>query len=286
VDAGHPLIEETVRWLVIALNTDVCRTTLERAQAIVALSSFVVMTGERGANFGYAVRLGDRELLGGQLRSTGEVEMESVELANSELTAGRPSTLELARDYRRKGRMYYTMNLRYVTPAADILALNRGFGIAREYSLLDDPDTRVTSARLGDVVRVRLTVLLPADRNYVTVEDFLPAGLEPIDPDLKIVEPALKSQLRTELAMANRPADLKYYAPWFHWYFNPWQQSDLLDDRVRLSTETLARGVYEFIYYARATTPGDFYAAPAHAEETYFPEVFGRSDSDRFVVEP
>ncbi|HWC30083.1 MAG TPA: alpha-2-macroglobulin family protein, partial [Dehalococcoidia bacterium] len=171
VDAGHPLIEETVRWLVIALNTDVCRTTLERAQAIVALSSFVVMTGERGANFGYAVRLDDRELLGGQLRSTGEVEMESVELPISELTAGRPSTLELARDYRRKGRMYYTLNLRYVTPAADILALNRGFGIAREYSLLDDPETRVTSARLGDVVRVRLTVLLPADRNYVTVED-------------------------------------------------------------------------------------------------------------------
>ena len=38
--------------------------------------------------------------------------------------------------------------------------------------------------------------------------------------------------------------------------------------------------------YARATTPGDFFVAPAHAEETYFPEVFGRSDSGRFTVQP
>jgi uncharacterized protein YfaS (alpha-2-macroglobulin family) len=59
----------------------------------------------------------------------------------------------------------------------------------------------------------------------------------------------------------------------------------MLDDRVRLTAESLPKGVYEFIYYARATTPGDFYVAPVHAEESYFPEVFGRSDSGRFTVQ-
>ncbi len=286
VDGKHPLIEETARWLVISLNTGVCRTSLERAQAIVSLSSFVALTGERGADFSYAVRLDDAELLGGHLSATGAVEIKSVELPITKLTAGQPSTLELARDYRRKGRMYYTVNLRYVTPATEITALNRGFAISHVYSLLDDAETPVSSAHIGDVVRVRMTVMLPADRNYVVVEDFLPAGLEPIDPDLDIVEPALRSQLAAELAEANRPDDLQYYAPWFRWYYDPWQQSDLLDDRVRLSAERLAKGVYEFIYYARATTPGDFFVAPSHVEETYFPEVFGRSDSSRFVVEP
>ena len=155
VDGKHPLVEETARWLVVALTTGECRTTLERAQAIVSLSSFVVLTGERGANFGYAVRLGDRELLSGELRSTGKVELESAELPITELTAGRPSMLELARDYRRQGRMYYTLNLRYVTPAVDIEALNRGFAISRQYSLLDDAGTTVGSAHLGDVVRVQ-----------------------------------------------------------------------------------------------------------------------------------
>jgi uncharacterized protein YfaS (alpha-2-macroglobulin family) len=286
VDGKHPLIEETARWLVIALNTGVCRTTLERAQAIVSLSSFVKLTGERGADYNYAVQLDDADLLRGRLKSTGNVQLESVDLPITKLTAGRPSTLSLARDYKKSGRMYYTLNLRYVTPAHDIEALNRGFAVSHQYSLLDDPDTEIVAAHLGDVVRVRMTVMLPADRDYVVVEDFLPAGLEPIDPKLAIVEPALKAQLAQELAAANRPDELTYYAPWFRWYYNPWQQSDLLDDRIRLSATALAKGVYEFIYYARATTPGDFFVSPAHVEESYFPEVFGRSDSGRFVVEP
>ena len=51
-----------------------------------------------------------------------------------------------------------------------------------------------------------------------------------------------------------------------------------------LKVDRLWKGVYEYTYYARATTTGDFFVAPAHAEEQFFPEVFGRSDSARFVV--
>jgi hypothetical protein len=286
VDPRHPLIEETARWLVVALSTDVCKTGLEKAQAIASLSSFVVETGERGAEYAFDVTLAGETLLEGDLASTGDVRQESVELPITELTAGQPGLLALTRDFGASGRMYYTLNLRYVTPARDIEALNRGFAISHEYTRLDDPDTRITSARLGEVVRVRLTVLAPADSSYVVVEDFLPAGLEPIDPSLAIVEPALRIRLNLELQEANRPDGLDYYAPWFRWYFNPWQQTDLLDDRVRLSTDGLAKGVYEFVYYARATTPGDFFVAPAHVQTSYFPEVFGRSDSGRFTVEP
>ena len=69
-------------------------------------------------------------------------------------------------------------------------------------------------------------------------------------------------------------------------YYSPWQQVDLRDDRAVLMAERLPRGVHEYVYYARATTVGDFFVAPAHTAETYFPEVFGRSDSGRFVVGP
>jgi hypothetical protein len=286
VDPTHPLIEETARWLVVALGTNVCDTGLETAEAVRSLARYAVATGERGAAYAFDVTLGQETLLEGELASTGEVQLESTELPITDLTPGRPGLLTLARDFSERGRMYYTMNLRYVTPAKDIEALNRGFAVSHEYSLLDDPDTRITSARLGEVVRVSMMVMVPADSSYVVVEDFLPAGLEPIDPSLAVVEPALRSQLARELAEANRPDDLEYYAPWLRWYYNPWQQTDILDDRVRLSADSLARGVYEFVYYARATTPGDFFVAPVHAESSYFPEVFGRGDSSRFTVTP
>lgn len=57
-------------------------------------------------------------------------------------------------------------------------------------------------------------------------------------------------------------------------------------ERVEAFTEWLHSGVHSYSYYARATTPGRFTAAPAKAEEMYAPETFGRSGSDQVVVEP
>jgi uncharacterized protein YfaS (alpha-2-macroglobulin family) len=139
---------------------------------------------------------------------------------------------------------------------------------------------------VGDVLRVTVTVVVPAQRDFVEVVDFLPAGLEPIDPDLKTTDPALRARLEAERMAANRPEGIAYYAPWFRWYWNPFDQVITRDDRIILRATSLPKGVHEFVYYVRATAPGTFYVAPAHAEETRFPEVFGRSDSGRFAVVP
>jgi uncharacterized protein YfaS (alpha-2-macroglobulin family) len=134
-------------------------------------------------------------------------------------------------------------------------------------------------------VRVKLTVIAPAERHYAVVEDLLPAGLEAIDARLRTVDPGLKARLDAErLAAERRTGGPTYIAPWFKWYYSPWQHVELRDDRVALSADRLPKGVYEYVYYARATAPGDFFVAPARAEQTYFPDVFGRSDSGRFVV--
>jgi uncharacterized repeat protein (TIGR01451 family) len=202
------------------------------------------------------------------------------------LTPGKASRLAFTRDYNRPGRLYYSVNLRYVTPAKDIEALNRGFAISHRYTLLDDPAKPVAAASVGDTVRVTVTVIAPADRNYVVIEDLLPAGLEPVDVRLRTIDPALKVKLDAERVQAAQRQAGGYVAPWFGWYYSPWQQADLRDDRAVLSADHLPKGVYEYVYYARATAPGDFFVAPAHAEETYFPEVFGRSDGSRFLVKP
>ena len=52
------------------------------------------------------------------------------------------------------------------------------------------------------------------------------------------------------------------------------------------SATALSRGVHEYVYYARATTPGSFLFPPVVAEETAFPDVFGRSDSGTLTVTP
>ena len=57
------------------------------------------------------------------------------------------------------------------------------------------------------------------------------------------------------------------------------------DERVEAFTSLLWDGVYTYTYVARATTPGEFIAPPAKAEEMYAPETFGRGATDRVIVE-
>jgi len=68
------------------------------------------------------------------------------------------------------------------------------------------------------------------------------------------------------------------FASWFAW----WERGgfdyvERHDDRVDLFATRLATGRHAFTYVVRATTAGTFRTAPAHAEEMYEPEVFGRT---------
>ena len=280
----HPLIEETTRWLVVARSAERWKTSVERAQAMASLGAFAQLTGENRGVYDYQVLLNTTRVLSGHFDAPARDYTDGVALTLDALPLGEVSRLQFEREAGTEGRLYYALNLRYVTPAKDIEALNRGFAVSHSYSLLEDPETPITGASLGDVVRVTVTVVAPADRVFARVEDFLPAGLEPIDPRLNIVSPWLREQLRNDQTTALLGGAPSWYAPWFAWYYSPWDQVDLRDDRVTLRAALLPRGVHEYVYYARATTPGDFFVAPAHAEETYFPDVFGRSDSSRFTI--
>jgi uncharacterized repeat protein (TIGR01451 family) len=283
-DATHPLIEETVRWLMTSQGTWSWRGGTGSAIGVDALSSFAASTGELAGDFSFQVTADGREILGGQATAAnGETASKAIPL--TEFEKGGITLVQFMRDFVRPGRLYYRLNLRYFTPAREVEALNRGIGVAHQYTLLEDDDTPVTAAKVGDVIRVTVTVTAPAERNYVVVEDFLPAGLEPIDPNLANEDAVLKRQLAEERIVAANVDTGGWWAPWAWWYYTPFEQATIRDDRLVLRATNLPKGVHTYVYYARVTVPGDFFVAPPHAEETRFPEVFGRGDSGRFTVE-
>jgi len=96
---------------------------------------------------------------------------------------------------------------------------------------------------------------------------------------LEIINPALAV---SQDVPREDPSTLRY--GW--WWWRPWyDHQNFRDDRAEAFTTLLWDGVYEYNYYARATTPGTFIVPPTKAEEMYSPEVFGRSASDRVIVE-
>ena len=287
VQPDHALIAQTVRWLVVARGARGWSTSIDRAMAILALSSYAVQTGELGGDYSYKVQLDQSDILAGLVKPNTAPTTASKTVPLATIKPGTTSLLAVTRDYQKPGRLYYTVDLRYVTPAKQIEALNRGFAVSHTYTSLDDPAKPITTAKLSETVRVTVTVVVSSPHPYVVIEDLLPAGLEPVDARLKNVDPALKARLDADrVQAAQKQPGGSYFAPWYRWYYSPWQQVELRDDRAELYAGSISKGVYEYVYYARATTPGNFFVAPAHAQETYFPEVFGRSDSSRFVVTP
>ncbi|MDH3674904.1 MAG: alpha-2-macroglobulin, partial [Anaerolineae bacterium] len=187
------------------------------------------------------------------------------------------------------GRLYYTAHVKVFLPVEDIEPADRGIIVSRRYSLdsclaEQTADSRVRcndvrEAKLGDVIRVDLTIIAPNDLYYVVVEDPLPAGAEAIDTGLATtsllaMDPTLSrtssTYLGEEVGLYNRPL----YWWWWNWY----SRSELRDEKVVLFADYLPKGTYEYSYTMRATLPGDFHVIPTVASEFYFPEVFGRSD--------
>jgi uncharacterized protein YfaS (alpha-2-macroglobulin family) len=189
--------------------------------------------------------------------------------------AGRTQNLLLSKEG--PGRLYYRLGLRYAPLDLDMPALDMGFVVRRTYEGLDDPDDVSQDAdgvwhiKAGAKVRVHLTMVTDTRRYHVALVDPLPAGLEIINPVLSVSQDVPQED----------PATRRY--GW--WWWRTWyEHQNLRDDRAEAFTSLLWDGVYEYTYYARATTPGTFVVPPSKAEEMYSPEVFGRSASDVVVV--
>ena len=168
----------------------------------------------------------------------------------------------------------------YAPANLQLAAADYGFTVARRYEAVDDPADVVRQPdgtwklKAGARIRVRLSMVAENRRYHVALVDKLPAGLEPMNPALAVTGPV--PQDPTPQAGANR----------YWWWSRTWyEHQNLRDERVEAFTSLLWEGVHEYTYVARATTPGVFVVPPAKAEEMYMPETFGRSASDKVIVE-
>lgn len=227
-----------------------------------------------------AVRMGEAEF-----KDVRDVPVEFTRPIRSE-DPGRKTEVTIEREG--AGRLYYSAGITYAPLKLYAQPVNAGMDIKREYSvkrngewiLLRNP----MEIKRGELVRVDLFVSLPSAGNFVVVDDPVPGGLEPVNSDL-----ATSSMV---------DADKGEYKPaggswWFHhgdwsrygtsrWSF---YHKELRHHAARFYSEYLPAGNYRLSYAAQAIAPGEFTVMPAHAEEMYDPEVFGKSSAAVLNVE-
>ncbi len=282
----NTILPNAVRWLMVARKAGHWETTQETAWALISLTDYMVMTGELKADYSYLVALNgqavdQRTVTRDDVGQSFVTEISIMDLLAQEVNQVWVSRQPPEAGQSGEGRLYYALYLRYFMPVDEVKAVSRGVIVARQYLPVncDDQETcqPVESAQVGDVIRVKITLIAPHDLHYVVLEDPLPAGMEAVDRSLK-----------TTSVVSQEPTmeDTSYRRGWGHYGWGWWwfSHSEVRDEKVALFADYLPRGTYEYTYLIRASVPGEFLTIPALAYEMYFPEVWGRSDGGKFVI--
>jgi hypothetical protein len=271
------------------------RTTQATAWSLMGLIAYMRASGELQGDFSYNV------YLNGELRLEGEVseatidEGQQLQIAIAQLLVDEGNRLIIERepgdmvDQTGEGQLYYTAHLRYFLPVEQVQALDRGITVLRQYTSVNDTDNTLgkvsdrsplDQAQVGDLIRVKLTLIAPSDLHYVVVEDPLPAGCEAVDLGLKTTSVVGERPSLRNVTAERENVWFRRFG-WGWWWFS---HSEMRDEKVVLFATYLPRGTYEYTYVMRASVPGTYHVIPGTAYQMYFPEVFGRSDGGTFTV--
>lgn len=267
------LIPNVIRWLMVARRADAWETTQESAWAVMALTSWMVASGELKADYTYAVSLNGEERFEGVGNAQTLKQTETLEIAVESLLRDQVNRLTFQLKAG-EGALYYTAVLNVKQPVEAIQPTDRGIRLVRTY--YDAQGKPITEAKVGDVITVALEITAAHDLYYVVINDPIPAGTEAIDRSLQTTA---QIGQRPELL----PTEASYRFMWGWWYFS---HTQLRTDRVVLSASYLPRGSYRYVYQIQATSPGVYRVIPPHGNEFYFPEVFGRGAGSLFTVKP
>ena len=275
IDPDNPMIPNIVRWLMVAREADHWETTQETAWSVMALTEWMVLTGELQPDYTFAVELNGEAVALEDNTATPEnvKETEELRIEVAALLADEANRLVISRDAG-PGNLYYTAHLTAYLLVPEVEPLDRGISVSRKYSLLSDPDaTPITEAPIGEPVQVTLTIIAPNDLHYVVVEDPIPAGSDAVNPDLETT-----SQVGTQPQLQR---DRPLSQGWGWWWFS---NVEMRDEKVVLYATYLPHGTYQFNYVIQPGLAGEYNVIPATAQEFYFPDVYGRSAGSIFTI--
>jgi uncharacterized protein YfaS (alpha-2-macroglobulin family) len=126
-----------------------------------------------------------------------------------------------------------------------------------------------------------LTLVLPHDSHYVMVEDFIPAGMEILNRSLKTSQQGMEE---TDASAQVQFDDRNPFADgWGWWLFH---EPQIRDDGILFSADYLPAGTYVLTYTLVPLQAGEYRVLPAHAWESFFPEVQGTSAGAVFEIKP
>jgi uncharacterized protein YfaS (alpha-2-macroglobulin family) len=269
---NSPVLDKILRWLLNNRSKDGSWGSTNNTLSVIdAFTDFLQWKQETKSNFDLDL-LVNNEVQGSiSFNEQTILEQFNKQISFGEIKFNENNIIEFQKfnNNLKPNNFYYDLSLKYYFPADRIPPRDEGFSITREFYAIDDKEnkTPLRKAQVGDILRGHLQITVPKTRNFVMIEDYIPAGMEIVNLNLATEEKSLKLQ---EKELQGRE-----FFPHF---------KEIRDDKLFLYREKLSPGVYEFDYFTRVLIKGNFIHLPAKVLEMYFPENFGRSDGRYFEV--
>jgi len=272
IDPQNPITASAVRWLMAHRESGHWHSTQETSWSLIALTNWLTVSREYESNYQYAVGLNGMLLKQGTATKDNLTDTVKLQVQMKDLLKDVVNYLVFTRGSG-NGNLYYDAYLSTTLPVESIQPLDQGMSLSRQYFTLDDSKDPITDIQRGQLVRVRLTMVVPDALHYMVIDDPLPAGLEAID-----------ASIMTDTTVPTKYTIQDYNERGWGWWF--FTHTELRDQKVVLSADYLPAGTYVYTYLARASTAGMFKVIPPTATEFYFPDVGGRGAGSSFTVKP
>ena len=271
IDPDHELVPGIVRYLMSQRQTDGWGTTNETTFTILALTDHLLSLQTEDQTTSYRIELDGEQLAAGTLdpgRPSTQLTLTSAQLS---------SGIGLLHIVQEEGpsRLYFTITSRMFLSLPEVPAAGNVL-VTREY--IDVVSKKpIEQVYIGDLIKVKLTITIPAGAAFVIIEDYLPGGLV-----------ALNQALNTTTHYAN-PYCSEYYEdsgcrPPYYWQDYGYNYKEIHADRVTFFITEFQPGTITITYLARATYSGSFVAMPTLVSAMYETTIWGRSASTQFII--
>ena len=187
-----------------------------------------------------------------------------------------------------KGDLFYDLETHYFIPIDKVKEKNNGVGVFRQVFAFNDKEmkTPLSKIKKGQLMRVKVNVLISERRNFLVVDIPLPSGTEAVNFALETEDQSLSKESYSKRTSCDGKGCDDFHPLDYRWWYNLYyfNHREFRDDRVLLFADYLPKGKYEYYFLMRATTIGNFQFLPAIASEMYRSEIFGRTNGEWFEV--
>ena len=296
LNSANPAVFNAVRYLAAHRNArGLWSLGYENAWAMIALTEAMVGFGDLKADFAFHASLNGDPLASGDVSGTQVLVPTNAHVPLEFLAPTLPNLLTIQREDG-LGRLYYRAVLNVSRPVEDVKPINAGMRIDRVYiagdctsdsansSIRNCPPLSALQLGTDKPITAQLTLVLPHDSHYVMVEDFIPAGMEVLNRSLKTTQQGIEGTEASVQVQSEQFDDSNPFADgWGWWLFH---EPQIRDDGILFSADYLPAGTYVLTYTLVPLQAGEYRVLPAHAWESFFPEVQGTSAGAVFEIKP